>query len=247
MGNLTDDMTRLRGEIDALRNTRGALMQDLARGAKDLSSLVSVMRADFSGIHGAMAKKEKEELRDFVSGMISTVSSLLADSASAHADMNKSARAERRAYVADVKKAVNSLRKNTAEDMEGARQAWRGPTATEKRAAKQAELKELKRRDTEARKLKEEQVRQASELKRQEEEQFLAAEAETRKLKEEKLRRDVEIKRREREEELRLAAEAAAARQQDAERFKKDESQKPPEAEKKKMTRPASKGRKGKE
>ena len=59
MGNLTDDMTRLRGEIDVQRNARGALMQDLARGAKDLSSVVSAMRADFSSTHAAMARKAK--------------------------------------------------------------------------------------------------------------------------------------------------------------------------------------------
>ncbi|HLE16903.1 MAG TPA: hypothetical protein VI728_01315, partial [Syntrophales bacterium] len=79
MGNLTDDMTRLRGEIDTLRNARGALMHDMAQGAKDLTSVVSAMRADSAGAHAAMAKMAKEERRAFVSGLFSTVSSLLAD------------------------------------------------------------------------------------------------------------------------------------------------------------------------
>ena len=57
MGNLTDDMTRLRGEVDALRSDRGALMQDLARGAKDLASTVSAMQADFAAAHATMARK----------------------------------------------------------------------------------------------------------------------------------------------------------------------------------------------
>ncbi len=57
MGNLTDDMTRLRGEVDALRSDRGALMQDLARGAKDLASTVSTMQADFAAAHATMARK----------------------------------------------------------------------------------------------------------------------------------------------------------------------------------------------
>ncbi|EKD22145.1 MAG: hypothetical protein ACD_87C00136G0010 [uncultured bacterium] len=56
MGNLTDDMTRLRGEVDALRSNRGALMQDLARGAKDLTSTVSAMQAGFAAAHAAMAR-----------------------------------------------------------------------------------------------------------------------------------------------------------------------------------------------
>ena len=57
MGNLTDDMTRLRGEVDALRSDRGALMQDLARGAKDLASTVSTMQVDFAAAHATMARK----------------------------------------------------------------------------------------------------------------------------------------------------------------------------------------------
>ena len=57
MGNLTADMTRLRGEVDALRSDRGALMQELARGAKDLASTVSAMQAGFASAHATMAKK----------------------------------------------------------------------------------------------------------------------------------------------------------------------------------------------
>jgi len=57
MGNLTDDMTRLRGEVDALRSDRGALMQELARGAKDRASTVSAMQADFAAAHATMARK----------------------------------------------------------------------------------------------------------------------------------------------------------------------------------------------
>jgi hypothetical protein len=57
MGNLTNDMTRLRGELDALRSDRGALMQELARGAKDLASTVSAMQADFAADHARMARK----------------------------------------------------------------------------------------------------------------------------------------------------------------------------------------------
>jgi outer membrane murein-binding lipoprotein Lpp len=57
MGNLTTDMTRLRGEIDALRSDREALMQDLTRGAKDLASTVSAMQADFAAAHETMARK----------------------------------------------------------------------------------------------------------------------------------------------------------------------------------------------
>jgi hypothetical protein len=66
MGNLTDDMTRLRGEVDALRSNRGALMQELARGAKDLAFTVSTMRADFAAAHAAMARKTGKARTSYV-------------------------------------------------------------------------------------------------------------------------------------------------------------------------------------
>ena len=66
MGNLTDDMTRLRGEVDALRSDRGALMQELARGAKELTSTVSAMQADFAAAHNAMARKSRRERASYV-------------------------------------------------------------------------------------------------------------------------------------------------------------------------------------
>ena len=69
MGNLTDDMTRLREEVDALRSDRGALMQALSRGGKDLASSVLAMRADFGAAHVAMAKRSKKDLAAYVAGI----------------------------------------------------------------------------------------------------------------------------------------------------------------------------------
>ena len=67
MGNLTDDMTRLRGEVDALRSDRGALMQELARGAKDLASSVSAMQSGFAAAHATMARKTGKARASYVS------------------------------------------------------------------------------------------------------------------------------------------------------------------------------------
>ena len=53
MGNLTDDMTRLRGEVDALRSDRGAQLRDRVATVKTLLS-------DFTAYHTAMAKKNRE-------------------------------------------------------------------------------------------------------------------------------------------------------------------------------------------
>ena len=66
MGNLTDDMTRLRGEVDALRSDRGALMQELARGPKKLASTVSALQADFSAAHATMARKTGKARASYV-------------------------------------------------------------------------------------------------------------------------------------------------------------------------------------
>jgi hypothetical protein len=66
MGNLTDDMTRLRGEVDALRSDRRALMQDLARGARDLASSVSAMQAGFANAHATMARKTGKARTSYV-------------------------------------------------------------------------------------------------------------------------------------------------------------------------------------
>jgi len=69
MGNLTDDMTRLRGEVDTLRSDRGTLMQELTQGAKDLASKVSAMRADFAADHATMARKTGNARASYVTGI----------------------------------------------------------------------------------------------------------------------------------------------------------------------------------
>jgi len=82
MGNLTDDMTRLRGEVDALRSDRGALMQELARGAKELASTVSAMQADFAAAHTAMARKTRRERASYVAKIKKQVGRMRKENAS---------------------------------------------------------------------------------------------------------------------------------------------------------------------
>ena len=82
MGNLTDDMTRLRGEVDALRSDRGALMQELAHGAKDLASTVSAMQAEFAAAHKAMAKKTGKARATFVARLSKQVGRMRKENAS---------------------------------------------------------------------------------------------------------------------------------------------------------------------
>jgi hypothetical protein len=126
MGNLTDDMTRLRGEVDALRGARGALMQDLMRGARDLTTAVAAMRADFASAHTAMAKKTGKERETFVAAVIDEVNSLLGEFSKDRNDMARKGRHDRRTFLSEMSRQVTGLCKDTADDLMGARLAWRG-------------------------------------------------------------------------------------------------------------------------
>jgi hypothetical protein len=126
MGNLTDDMTRLRGEVDALRGARGALMNDLTRGARDLTAAVAAMRADFASAHTAMAKKTGEERETFVAAVIDEVNSLLGEFSRDRNDMARKGRHDRRTFLSEMSRQVAGMCKETADDLMGARLVWRG-------------------------------------------------------------------------------------------------------------------------
>jgi len=126
MGNLTDDMTRLRGEVEALRGARGALMQDLTRGARDLATDVAAMRANFTAAHTAMAKKTGEEREAFVAAVIDEVNSLLGAFSRDRDDMARKGRHDRGIFLTEMRRQVTGMCKETADDLMGARLAWRG-------------------------------------------------------------------------------------------------------------------------
>ena len=126
MGTLTDDMTRLRGEVDALRDARGALMRDLTRGARGLAATVSAMRADFTSAHAAMAKQTRRERGSFVAVVIDEVNSLLDAFSRDRNDMARKGRDDRGAFLSEMRTAVTGLCKDAADDLMGARIAWRG-------------------------------------------------------------------------------------------------------------------------
>ena len=126
MGNLIDDMTRLRGEVEALRSARGALMNDLTRGTRDLTTAVAAMRADFTSTHAAMAKQTRGERETFVAAVIDEVSSLLGEFSRDRNDIARKGRDDRGVFLSEMRRQVTGLRKETADDMMGARLAWRG-------------------------------------------------------------------------------------------------------------------------
>jgi hypothetical protein len=133
MGNLTDDMTRLRGEVDAMRGARGALMQDLARGASALTKVVAAMRADFASAHTAMAKKTRQGREAFVATMIREVNTLLSDFSRARDDMALDGIEERGIFLTELRRHVAGICKETADDLMGARFAWRGQSPRKSR------------------------------------------------------------------------------------------------------------------
>ena len=133
MGNLTDDMTRLRGEVEVLRGVRGALMQDLTRGARDLTTAVSAMRATFSAAHAAISKQTRGERETFVAAVVSEVNSLLDAFCRNRNDMARKGRVDRGVFLSKMRRQVTGMRRevtgmcrDTADDLMGARLAWRG-------------------------------------------------------------------------------------------------------------------------
>ena len=126
MGNLTDDMTRLRGEVDALRSERGVMMQGLACGAKELATTVSAMQADFAVARIAMAKQTRGEREAFVAKVTAEVNSLLGDFSRDRGTMARKGRDDRGIFLAEMGREVTSILKATSDDLLGARIAWRG-------------------------------------------------------------------------------------------------------------------------
>jgi hypothetical protein len=75
MGNLTNDMTRLRGEVDALRSDRGALI-------KDRVATVSTLLSDFAAAHATMARKTGKARASYVARIKKQVGQMRKENAS---------------------------------------------------------------------------------------------------------------------------------------------------------------------
>jgi len=66
---LTDDMTRLRNEILAMRKMRGSLMSELQHGAKELKRTVTKLCTHFGHARTTMAKRTKNERMAFLNDL----------------------------------------------------------------------------------------------------------------------------------------------------------------------------------
>jgi hypothetical protein len=76
---LTDDITRLCGEIHAMRKTRGSLMHELQRDTKGLKQTVAKLCAHFGRARTTMAKRTKNERVAFLSHLNRSVGALRQD------------------------------------------------------------------------------------------------------------------------------------------------------------------------
>jgi hypothetical protein len=120
-------MTRLCGEIVALRGARLTFVRDLGQD-------VAAMKADFRRAHAEMGQRTKAERQGFVKALGHEVVSLMAGFHRAHKAMARQTKAERRAAVNHLKKTVGGMRREFALDLAGAHRVWCGPSPAERRA-----------------------------------------------------------------------------------------------------------------
>ena len=104
MGHLTNDLTRLREEVEALRGRPGRADEDLTRGAKDLTTAVAALRADFTSTQAARAKQTRGERKSFVAAVIDDVNSLLGAFSRDRDDRARKGRHDRGVFLSDDEK-----------------------------------------------------------------------------------------------------------------------------------------------
>jgi len=93
VGRLTEDMTRLAGEIQALRASRRAFRTELADGNRERQMDVVEMCADFADTQGRVATRTKEGRLAFLKSLRRTVGGL-------QREMGADLAAARRAWAA---------------------------------------------------------------------------------------------------------------------------------------------------
>lgn len=108
-------------------------MQDLMRGARDLTTAVAAMRADFTSAHTAMAKQARKERGAFVASVTQEVNSLLGAFSRERDEMARKGRHDRTVFLMEMRRQVTGMCKDTADDLLGARLAWRGRSSVKSR------------------------------------------------------------------------------------------------------------------
>lgn len=176
MGHLTDDITRLCGEILTLRNARETLVRDLAQGTMDMKKAVSAMRTRFRDAHAEMTRKTKAERTAFKTGLRNNVAGLRNEFA---ADIAGARRAWFGPTLADERKARELEEQRRAEAEARRRKEEEERKAREEEESRRGEVEALARV-----RAQEEQKRQEAEVERINEEEEHQAKAEGEQLRE---------------------------------------------------------------
>jgi hypothetical protein len=135
MSGLTDDMSRLCGEIHDLHIDHAAFLNDLKGTVAGIKSEVSQMKKGFRQSREEMAEKTRHDLTAFTADMRSSVSDLKSDASrmqegfrSSFNDMARTGRSERGKFAAELRKSVGRLREELVSDLTAIRRMWSGLT-----------------------------------------------------------------------------------------------------------------------
>ena len=155
MAVLTEDMTRLRDEIEILRGTRSSFIRNLKRD-------VGEMKADFRKERMEMGRETRDELMTFVSDLKGDVFQMQDDFRKANIERAEKTRDElmtfvsglkedsrktkagRDAFISDLKQTVADMLQGFSSDLEGARSAWFGTPSIKHKVFKEPKQKAIK-------------------------------------------------------------------------------------------------------
>lgn len=138
-----------KNQVSAMRKGFRKAHSDMAaRMRADQAKFVSTLEANVFGMlkgfdkaHQDMATKTRRARLKFVTENASDVFGLLNGFRKNHAAMARNSKSERNRFVSDLNKTVTAMRQETASDLEGARQVWRGLSSGTGKAKKDAERK----------------------------------------------------------------------------------------------------------
>jgi len=126
MGILTDDMTRLRGEVEGLRSDRESLLADVSTSVANLKARTNAMQEGFHRDHTEMATQLRGGLSDFIGGLKSDVTKMQDGFRDSHADMAAQTSRQRQDFTSGLQQGVAQFREEFAADLAGARRGWFG-------------------------------------------------------------------------------------------------------------------------
>jgi len=123
MGRLTDDMTRLCGEIGALRSSREVFISDLRHDISELKAGAEKMQSGFRSEHAEMSRNMKANLGSFVSDLKSKVSDVQAGFRNDRFDMSRNMKADLLAFISELKEFASELAEDVSDMQSGFRKA----------------------------------------------------------------------------------------------------------------------------